>query len=125
MKCYTPITISIICLFLLSLASPLYAAGEIRKLKGISDDMEGMNEQLHKEGLSYKKADAFLQSAEIKQGLTGDDIIKNCGEPTAKADEGRRWVYKPLQSTFFRGEKIYFYFDGKGSLIGWEKVCQK
>jgi hypothetical protein len=118
------ILIIAILLWVCNYTVPLYAAGEIRKLTGLSASMDSMAEQGKEEGKIYKKADALINSADIKQGLTGKDLIRICGEPVAKADNGLRWVYKPPTSTFFKGEKIYFYFDKDQKLIGWEKIRQ-
>jgi hypothetical protein len=116
------------CFFCCSFIIPVQASsgkGNIRKLKGLSDSMGRMDAQGKKEGINYQKADVFLNSEDIRQGVSGEGLIKICGEPVAKADNGSRWVYKPPTSTFFEGEKIYFYFDADQKLIGWEKVYQK
>jgi hypothetical protein len=110
------------------LIAPLHASqgkGNIRKLKGLSDSMGRMDVQSKKEGINYQKADAFLNSEDINQGVSAKDLITICGEPVAKADDGLRWAYKPPTSTFFEGEKIYFYFDKDQRLTGWEKAYQK
>ena len=91
----------------------------------MADDMAGMEEQKQKEGINYQKAANFLNSADIKQDMPAKDLIKICGEPVAKADDGLRWVYKSPTSTFFKGEKIYFYLDKDQKLVSWEKVYQK
>jgi hypothetical protein len=99
--------------------------GNIRKLTGLSDSMGRMDAQGKEEGINYQKADVFLNSKDIRQGISGEGLIKICGEPVAKADNGSRWVYKPPTSTFFEGEKIYFYFDADQKLTEWKKVYQK
>jgi len=121
------IYICIVTLFILvfSNISLLHAAGDIRKLKGLADSMDSMEAQGKKDGINYQKADALLSGSDINNGLTGSDLVKICGKPVAKADNGLRWVYKPPTSTFFKGEKIYFYFDKDQKLIDWEKVYQK
>jgi outer membrane lipoprotein-sorting protein len=104
---------------------PAYASGNLRKLKGISDSMGSMEQHGQAEGKNYEQAYSFLNGPDIKQGIKGSDLIKICGEPVAKADNGFRWVYKPPTSTFFKGEKIYFYFDENQKLADWEHVLQK
>jgi hypothetical protein len=104
---------------------PAYASGNIRKLKGISDSMGSMEQHGQVEGKNYEQARSFLNGQDIKRGIKGSDLIKICGEPVAKADNGLRWVYKPPTSTFFKGAKIYFYFDEDQKLIDWKKVSQK
>jgi hypothetical protein len=110
------------------LIAPLHASqgkGNIRKLKGLSDSMGEMDAHGKVEGVNYQKANTLLANPDIARGMSGDDLIKICGEPVARADNGTRWVYKPPTSTFFEGEKIYFYFDQDQKLLDWEKVYQK
>jgi hypothetical protein len=116
------IKLLLIVILVSSHASRLYAAGEIRKLKGIADSMDDGQEVLRQEGENYKKARAFIRSEDIKEGLNSDNIIDICGQPVAKADNAKRWVYKPPSSTFFKGEKIYFFFDDKGMLVDWQQL---
>jgi hypothetical protein len=104
---------------------PAYASGQLRRLTGISSSMDRMKKQGAKEEANYQKADAFLGSPDIKQGISADDLLAVCGAPVARAGNNTRWVYKPPTSTFFEGEKIYFYFDNSQKLTGWEKVYQK
>jgi outer membrane lipoprotein-sorting protein len=104
---------------------PAFAAGNLRKLKGISDSMGRMEQHGQAEGKNYEQACSFLNGPDIEQGIKGSDLIKICGEPVAKADNGLRWVYKPPTSTLFKGEKIYFYFDENQKLADWEYVIQK
>ena len=122
---YIYICIVTLFIFVFSNISLLHAAGEIRKLKGLADSMDSMEAQGKKDGINYQKADAFLSGSDISNGLPGSDLVKICGEPVAKADNESRWVYKPPTSTFFKGEKIYFYFDKDQKLVDWEKVYQE
>jgi len=115
----------IILSFLSSIAiKPLFAAGEIRKLTGLSASMDRMAKEEKVEGKNYQKAKEFIQGPEITEGLSGGDLIKQCGNPVVEADNGLRWVYKPPTSTFFKGEKIYFFFSDDGKLSNWEQVYQ-
>ncbi len=120
------IIILIITLLLLQCACvrPLFAAGEIRKLTGIAENMKRMALQEDQEGKNYARAKDFISSKKIQEGLSKDDIAKACGEPVAVVDDKLRWVYKPPTSTFFKGEKIYFFFNKSGNLIDWEQVEQ-
>jgi len=101
---------------------PAEAAGELTKLKGIADGMAAMDEVSKQEGINYDKAKAFINSQEIKEGLTKETVSQRCGEPVAIADNGTRWVYKPPSSTYFKGEKICFIFDESGRLVSWKQV---
>ena len=118
--------IIIIVLSLLILQAPeAFAQGYIRRLKGISDGMNYMDQERQQEGRNYKRAEEFVIGPDIAVGLSKDDIVKTCGEPVAIASGGTRWVYKPPTSTFFKGEKIYLFFNKDDQLIDWEKVSQK
>jgi hypothetical protein len=121
---YIIIILTISCGFVV----PIHASsgkGNIRKLKGLADSMGEMDAQGKAEGVNYQKANTLLSGSNIGKGMSGDDLIKICGEPVARADNNTRWVYKPPTSTFFEGEKIYFYFDHDQKLLDWEKVYQK
>ena len=118
------IFIMIVSVFLSIALKPLFAAGEIRKLTGLSASMDRMAKEEKVEGENYRKAKEFIQGPEITEGLLGDDLIKQCGNPVVEADNGLRWVYKPPTSTFFKGEKIYFFFNSDGKLRDWQQVYQ-
>jgi hypothetical protein len=111
--------------FIANSAVSLYADGYIRRLTGLSTSMDRMQEQKKEDDANYQKADYFLNSPGIKKDITDKDLIRICGEPVATAVNGSRWVYKPPTSTFFKGEKIYFYFDKNRKLVDWKKVSQK
>lgn len=102
----------------------LFAAGEIRKLTGLSASMDRMAKEQRVEDENYQKAKEFIKGTEITEGLSKDDLMIQCGNPVVKVDNGLRWVYKPLSSTFFKGEKIYFFFNSDGKFISWEQVDQ-
>jgi len=103
---------------------PLFAAGVIRRLTGLSASMDRMAKQRQVESDNYQKAKEFIQGPEIREGLLKDDLIKQCGNPVVKVDNGSRWVYKPSTSTYFKGEKIYLFFNSDEKLSDWEQVYQ-
>jgi hypothetical protein len=119
------IALSMLGGFISPFARPVYAAGIIRRLTGISASMDRMEAQAKQEGINYERADTFLTSETAKQEISQKELKDTCGEPVAKADNGLRWIYKPPTSTFFKGEKIYFRFNHDRDLIGWEKIYQK
>ncbi len=103
---------------------PLFAVGVIRRLTGLKASMDRMAKERRVEGDNYQKAKEFIQGSEITEGLSKDDIMKQCGDPAAKAGNGSRWAYKPPTSTFFKGEKIYFFFNADEKLSDWEQIYQ-
>ncbi|MDD5504206.1 MAG: hypothetical protein PHV77_02690 [Candidatus Omnitrophica bacterium] len=126
MNIYNIIILLVICLTACVFpAKTSYSAGELRKLKGISDSMDAMDAQDKIDGINYQKALSFLNGPDIKQGISQRELTAVCGGPVSAANNGTRWVYKPPASTYFRGDKIYFYFDDQRKLSGWEKISQK
>ncbi|NQT90934.1 MAG: hypothetical protein HQ558_06745 [Candidatus Omnitrophica bacterium] len=119
------LTIIICVALLLSSAGPLMAAGEIKRLLTIKESMDLQQKESDQEADNYSKADAFFNGPDIVSGLSAEAVVAQCGQPVAKADDGLRWVYKPPSSTFFEGEKIYFYFDKDNTLLSWEKIYQR
>jgi hypothetical protein len=106
-------------------AKQSYPAGELRKIKGISDSMDAIEVQDKADGLNYQKALLFLNGRDISRGISEQELVKICGQPVSVADDGTRWVYKPPASTYFKGDKIYFHFDSQGKLSSWERISQK
>jgi len=121
---HTAVFITILVVFSNICNEPLFAAGEIRKLTGLSSSMDRMAKEQRVEDKNYLRAKEFIQGPEIAEGLSKDDLTKQCGNPVVVADNGLRWVYKPPFSTFFKGEKIYFFFNSDGKLSDWEQVYQ-
>lgn len=111
--------------YLLGISGPVVAGGTLKKLQGLAESATLQEEALKTEAKSYSKAEEFINSPDIKPGLSADFILERCGQPVARADHNRRWVYKPPSSTFFKGEKIYLIFDENNKLISWRKLHQK
>ena len=99
--------------------------GTLKRLSVIGDSISAMDEAREKEAEVYKKAERFIESADIRQGMSKDEILEICGEPTAEVQKGVKWVYKPPASTYFKGEKIYFFFDNDEKLLKWERIFQE
>jgi len=106
-------------------SSHALAAGGLKKLSVIGGNQELKEEAYRAEAKRYKRAKAFISGSEIKKGLTQDFVLKQCGEPVARARDGMDWVYKPPSSTFFKGEKIYLIYDSSKNLIDWKQVNQE
>jgi len=123
MKKYT-IIFTILYIILAGSAQTLFAAGNIKKLKNIADSLGAMEKASKAEGKNYDKAKALLSTQDIRKGLSKEEIEEYCGEPVASVKDDTKWVYKPPSSTFFEGEKIYFFFDSDGNLTSWEQVYQ-
>lgn len=99
--------------------------GTLKRLSVIANNIALQEKTRKIEAGIYRRAEDFIDSSDIKQGIPKDFILVRCGEPTARAWEGAKWVYKPPASTYFKGEKIYFIFDEENKLLEWERVFQK
>jgi len=108
-----------------SVDSSVFAAGQLRKLKGIADDMKSMDRVSDTETRNYDKCKEFITGNKIVAGLLKEDVKRYCGDPVSRVDDGKRWVYKPSDSSFFEGEKIYLFFDGEGILQDWQQIYQE
>ena len=108
-----------------SVDSSVFAAGQLRKLKGIADSMGSMDKALALETRNYNKCKEFIIGNKIAAGLLKEDVKRYCGDPVARVDDGKRWVYKPSDSNFFEGEKIYLFFDENGILQDWQQIYQE
>ena len=108
-----------------SVDGSVFAAGQLRKLKGIADSMGSMDKVLDTETRNYNKCKEFITGNKIVAGLLKEDVKRYCGDPVARVDDGKRWVYKPSDSSFFEGEKIYLFFDENGILQDWQQIYQE
>ena len=116
----------IMCGLFFAYARPADAGGgNLIKLKGIAEKAAAKGEVSKGEEINYQKAKEFINSKDISPGVSSDSVLQICGEPVARAQDGKKWVYKPPSSTFFKGEKIYFFFDESNKLASWEQVSQK
>lgn len=69
---------------------------------------------------AFNRVKEAVDSGAIKKGISGSEIISRYGEPVIANDDsatGReKWVYKPADSSFFKGIRIYLFFDDTGAL---------
>ena len=108
-----------------SVDNAVFAAGQLRRLKGIADSMGSMDKVSDIETRNYNKCKEFIIGNKIVAGLLKEDVKKYCGDPVSRVDDGKRWVYKPSDTSFFEGEKIYFFFDEEGILQDWQQIYQE
>jgi len=111
--------------FMLVSSHSLMAGGELIKLKAIADSMTLQEQVLKQESENYKKAEGFINSPEVKKGVSSDFVLERCGKPVVRLRDDMEWVYKPPASSFFEGEKIYFVFDQDKKLLEFRKTCQQ
>ena len=73
----------------------------------------------------YNDVKEAVEDGEIKKGQGADEIRRKYGEPVVNIPDMEtgmdKWIYKPAKSSFFKGEKIYLFFDSTGVLAELKK----
>ena len=108
------------------LAAAMYAAAFSCHAEGIntlveaSSSMAEAKEVLDRETGNFQSVKRALDSGALSKGQSKDRIRTQYGEPVVMNEDistGReRWVYKSSGSSFFKGTRIYLFFDDKGML---------
>jgi len=95
-------------------------ADGIATLKDVGRSMADINREMERETKAFGRVKSAVDRGDIMKGTPKADIMRRYGEPVIANDDsatGReKWVYKPASSTFFKGIKIYLYFDAIGNL---------
>ena len=88
-----------------------------------------MVKEYKKETSRYHKVKKAVSEEHLEVGETTGDISKKYGDPIVIVSESEgevlRWVYKPSEDSFFKGEKIYLFFDQSGRLMDWQEIDKK
>ena len=95
-------------------------AGGIDSLAEVGKSMADIKAAMDAETKAFNRVKEAVDSGAIKKGISGSEIISRYGEPVIANDDsatGReKWVYKPADSSFFKGIRIYLFFDDTGAL---------
>lgn len=102
-----------------SFASSAGAEG-IDSLVEVGRSMADIGNAMDQETKIFKAVKAAVDNGDIKKGLSQSEIRSRYGEPVIASDDfatkREKWVYKPADSSFFEGIRIYLFFDDKGIL---------
>ncbi|MBU1038581.1 MAG: hypothetical protein KJ994_05965 [Candidatus Omnitrophica bacterium] len=112
-------TVYIMAAAIIACSSP--AGGEgLDSLMEVGRSMADINAAMDKETKAFNAVKAAVDSGDIKKGLSQDEIRSRYGEPVIANDDSstnrEKWTYKPADSSFFKGVRIYLFFDDKGIL---------
>lgn len=103
-------------------------AADLKTLMEIGASQADIAKTLQQETKVYNGVKSAIDSGAIKKGMAADKLRKKYGEPVIsvydKKREADKWLYMPSESTHFKGEKIYLYFDKENKLTEWEKIEQ-
>ncbi|MDD5488048.1 MAG: hypothetical protein PHH49_03675 [Candidatus Omnitrophica bacterium] len=98
--------------------------GGLDTLIKVAQSNAELAKELKEETKSFERINKAIMSGELKTGEKGEDISREYGLPVIVL-EGRgtgpdKWVYKPSEDDYFKGDKIYLYIDEEGLLSGWD-----
>ncbi len=103
-------------------------SADLKTLMEIGASQADIAKTLQQETKIYNGVKSAMDAGTIKKGMAADTIRKKYGEPIISIHDKKRdadkWLYMPAESTHFKGEKIFLYFDKENKLIEWEKVMQ-
>jgi len=105
-------------LFLVS-AVPLYAEG-LDTLIAIGKSQAEMQKALDEETKAFERVKRAVETGDISKGQGKAGIRDKYGEPVVATQDSttgkEKWVYLPATSSFFKGAKMYLFFDTNGLL---------
>lgn len=100
-------------LFSLLAANTSFAG--IGQLSAIAASQADAQKEYQEETKAFERVKAAIDKGEIRKGQAKEEIKKLYGEPVVNTRESEtrrdKWIYKPAQSSFFEGIKVYLYFD--------------
>ena len=97
----------------------------LKMLVRLSKDNKLKQKALEQETKNFRSLKNYINSNKIESGISTKYAVKHFGEPVlifTESNNKERWAYKPHDANWIGGEKIYLYFDEKGSLLNWECV---
>lgn len=106
---------------MLAAASHVYAEGGLSTLSKIAKSQEDMAETVNKETTAFRAVKNALETGKLKKGQSQGLISAQYGDPVITlTEEGNieKWIYKPANSSYFSGIKIYLFFDHNKLLMG-------
>ncbi|HPM42349.1 MAG TPA: hypothetical protein PLV52_00745 [Candidatus Omnitrophota bacterium] len=105
----------LIVIALIFLYSGMSRAEGIQTLIAAGKNMGDIQKALNEETDRYERVKAAIESGRLKKGASKYDIIAEYGEPVIENMDNiknrEKLVYMPATSSFFKGPKIYLYFD--------------
>ena len=114
------IKVSIILATIFLFTSKVYGTG-IGELLHVSGEQKLFQKELNKETKSYNAIKDAIEKGKIKKGDSQESIEKRFGTPIIKMEDTKyaeKWAYKPGDSSWSDGVKIYLYFNEENALQG-------
>lgn len=101
--------------------------GAIGTLIEVGRSEEYKQEALKQETTSFNRVKKCIRENTIEKGISKKAAVSKFGRPVLMTPkEGyEKWAYKPGDSDWFGGEKIYLFFDKNDKLISWKVVNEE
>lgn len=107
------------CIILLLCASNCYAEG-LGALIELGRSQAEMQKQYARETKAFEAIERAIETGALKKGMDRSSVLAKYGEPVAIVDDldGKRedWIYKPADSSFFKGIRATLFFTTEGVL---------
>ena len=111
--------VSIACVILLLAAYNCSAEG-LGTLIELGRSQAEMQKQFAQETKAFEAVKKAIETGMIKKGMDKASILAKYGEPIVVVDDmdGKRkdWIYKPAESSFFKGIRATLFFTAEGVL---------
>ena len=110
---------TISCVILLSFALDCRAEG-LGALMELGKSQVEMQKQYARETKAFEVVKRAIETGAVKKGMNKASVLAKYGEPVVKVDDldGKRedWIYKPAESSFFKGMRATLLFTAEGVL---------
>ena len=111
--------ITISCIILLSSAFNCCAEG-LGTLIELGKSQAEMQKQYARETKAFEAVKRAIETGMVKKGMDKASVLAKYGEPVVVVDDldGKRkdWIYKPAESSFFKGIRATLFFTAEGVL---------
>jgi hypothetical protein len=111
--------ITVFCVILLASAFDCRAEG-LGTLIELGRSQAEMKKQYDQETKAFEAVKKAIEAGIVKKGMDKASVIAKYGEPVVVVDDpdGKRedWIYKPAESSFFKGIRATLFFTALGTL---------
>ncbi len=98
----------------------------VKSLMTFAKDRDAMIKEYGEETSDYGKIKSAIDNGHLEVGEEAERIAKKYGDPIVAIEESGgdivRWVYKPGDETYFKGSKVYLFFDQTERLMDWQEI---
>lgn len=110
----------VLAVFLCASAVSFCFAEGLDTLIEVARSQGDIQKEYSEETRNFERVKDKIENGAIKKGQSKDEVMRRSGEPVVilhdSVTDREKWVYKPAKSDFFKGIKIYLFFDKNGLL---------